>query len=329
MKRQGGDLFDRIVSKENLLLAHKNARKGKTTYKQVQWVDANLEQVLNELQQMLIKGTFTTSKYVVEEGMKGGKIRKIHKLPYYPDRIVQHAIIQQCGDIWVKSMIRDTFQSIKGRGTKDCIKRVRRAIQKNKPKYALKLDIKKFYQNIKNEILLSPEILRIKCKRTFSLLKNIIQSLPEVPLGNFTSQFFGNLILTPLDWYCKQSLKIKYYFRYCDDIIIMSNFKISLLSWKLKIKEKLKIFNLQIKENINIVELYKESLNFVGVKITQSKLKLRNKISTNFKNKRRNKNIKCIPSYFGWCQYTNSMKLFYKYVPSGNWWKIAKEVSCY
>ena len=73
----------------------------------------------------------------------------------------------------------------------------------------------------------------------------------------------------------------------------------------------------------------KESLNFVGVKITQSKVKLRNKISTNFKNKRRNKNIKCIPSYFGWCQYTNSMKLFYKYVPSGNWWKIAKEVSCY
>jgi hypothetical protein len=115
-----GNLFDKIISIDNLRAAHHKARKGKSHYKEVQWVDSNEQEALERIQRLLIDGTFKTSKYTVEHTLKGDKMRTIHKLPYFPDRIVQHAIVNVCSEAWTRSMIRDTFQSIKGRGTTDC-----------------------------------------------------------------------------------------------------------------------------------------------------------------------------------------------------------------
>ena len=69
--------------------------------------------------------------------------------------------------ILIRSMIRDTYQSIPGRGTTDCFKRTNRAI---KPTYAMKIDIRKFYPSAKPEHILKPHVFRIKCPRTFDLL---------------------------------------------------------------------------------------------------------------------------------------------------------------
>ena len=42
MKRHG-NLFEKIIDKDNIRLAHKNARKGKTFYSEVKNIDLNLE----------------------------------------------------------------------------------------------------------------------------------------------------------------------------------------------------------------------------------------------------------------------------------------------
>ena len=109
---QGGDLFDRVVSMDNLREAHRKAKRGKSHYREVKWVNENEEYALGLIQKMLIEGTFNTSPYVIEVAVKGEKLRTIHKLPYFPDRIVQHAIVNICAPTWINSMIRDTFQSI-------------------------------------------------------------------------------------------------------------------------------------------------------------------------------------------------------------------------
>lgn len=313
MKMQGGDLFDRIVCIENLRIAHKKASKGKSHYDEVKWVNSCGDVALKLLQSFLINGSFTTSPYRVEDAMKGGKLRTIHKLPYFPDRIVQHAIVNVCAPTWINSMIRDTFQSIPGRGSFDCFKRVKKAIHEDMPRYAIKLDIVKFYPSVKNKHLLNPKVFKIKCRRTNLLLKDIITSLDGLPLGNHTSQYGGNLVLSPIDWYAKQTLKIKHYFRYCDDIVIMGNSRKELLRLRSIIESKLSEIDLKIKPDLSIVDLRTEPLDFVGYRITHGTVKLRKQMATRFKAACKKGKMTALPSYFGWCKHANAVNLFRKH----------------
>ncbi len=93
MKRVG-DLYKQIYDIDNLRLAHRQARRGKSFYTEVKDIDANEDTYLYELQRMLINHTYKTSKYEIFEKREGKKLRKIYKLPYFPDRICQWAIIQ-------------------------------------------------------------------------------------------------------------------------------------------------------------------------------------------------------------------------------------------
>lgn len=86
MKRYG-NLYQKIISKENLQLAHHNARKGKGWYKEVQMIDANPDYYLGLLHNMLKYKTFHTSEYEVFIKNDSGKEREISKLPYFPDRV--------------------------------------------------------------------------------------------------------------------------------------------------------------------------------------------------------------------------------------------------
>lgn len=313
MKMQGGDLFARITSMDNLREAHRKASRGKSEYREVIWVNANEELALQNIQKMLIEGTFTTSEYVIEKAMKGGKMRTIHKLPYYPDRIVQHAIVNVCSPVWIRSMIRDTFQSLPGRGSTDCFRRVRKAVQGDKPRYATKMDIVQFYPSVKNKYVLDPRTFRIKCKRTVAVIKDIIESLDGLPLGNHTSQFAGNLVLSPVDWYAKQQLKVKYYYRYCDDIVLLSNCKDELTHFRQAITEKLAELDLVVKPDDKIIDLSEEPLDFVGFRITHGKVKLRKRMAVRFKKACRKGKVRVLPSYYGWCKHANALNLYHKH----------------
>jgi hypothetical protein len=116
MKRYGY-LFEKVCDFENIKLAHKNAKKGKKHYEEVKMVDSDINKYLNLIQEMLIKKTFKNSKYeIIIKKTDNGKIREIFKLPYFPDRIIHHCILQVIGKIWFKSLIRDTYSSLKNRG---------------------------------------------------------------------------------------------------------------------------------------------------------------------------------------------------------------------
>ena len=47
-----------------------------------------------------------------------------------------------------------------------------------------------------------------------------------LPIGNLTSQLFSNVYLNDFDHFVKEELKIKYYWRYVDDFIMIHNNKI-------------------------------------------------------------------------------------------------------
>lgn len=318
MKRQG-DLFDRLISIENLRAAHHKARKGKAHYREVQWVNENEMLAYIRIQRMLIDGTFRTSPYTVEHALKGDKMRTIHKLPYYPDRIVQHAIVNVCSEAWTKSLIRDTFQSIKGRGTTDCFRRTYGAIKKHKPRYSMKIDIRQFYPSAKPEHILKPHVFRIKCRRTFELLSEIINSLPFLPLGNHTSQYAGNLLLSPIDWYAKQQLRLKFYFRYCDDIVILHDDLSYLREVGKIITCKLAEIDLVAKEEFEIRDLNSQYLDFVGYRMNHHGVLLRKRLADNFKHACRTGRTHALPSYYGWIKHANAKRLWHKHTGQYKW----------
>lgn len=309
MKRLN-NVFDKIVSFENLKEAHRNASKGKAHYKQVQQVNENVDLNIAQLQGQLIRGEFTTSKYKVMERIEGTKLRVIHVLPYFPDRIVHHAIMQVIGDRWKSALIRDTFQSIKGRGTSDARRRVCKGMRDGKPLYYLQMDVKKFYPSVKQWV--SKQCVRqyIKCRETLNLLDDIIESVEGLPIGNYLSQMLGNLVLSPVDWYAKQVLKAKYYYRYCDDIVLMSSCKKWLRSAQKRIEAKVNQLDLSIKPTWLIQSTQHNGLDFCGYVFYLNELRLRERIKVRYLRSVELKWFISIQAYWGWIKPLNNRGLW-------------------
>lgn len=319
MKRYA-DLYEKICDIENIKLAHKNARKGKAFYSEVKMLDAELEHYCFEIQKMLVNQTFTTSEYQVEERFDGRKLRTIYKLPYYPDRIVQHALLNITGEILVNSLIRDTFQSITGRGTSDAMKRVKKLIQSEQPpRYALKIDVEKYYPSVNNSLMKLALRRKIKCEKTLWLFDNIIDSKNGLPIGNFTSQVLGNIYLSEFDWYVKQTIKPSGYFRYCDDMVFLSNSKATLISIKNQAIKYLSAIGLNIKNTWNIYDVYKNGVDFVGYVFTPFNTRLRASIATKFKTTCKDiskaefhsrRHLSQLMAYKGWVKSCNGKTLW-------------------
>lgn len=122
-----GDLFSKIYAIDNLRLAYKNAKKGKGWYKEVKEIEKDLDHYLNELRESLINHTYHTSAYEVFTRVEGQKEREIYKLPFYPDRVCQWAILQVIEPFILKTLTRDTYSALPKRGAMPIIKALRGA----------------------------------------------------------------------------------------------------------------------------------------------------------------------------------------------------------
>jgi hypothetical protein len=319
MKRHG-NLWDKITSIDNLKLAHKNAKRGKSFYSEVKMVDADPDRYMAEIQRLLVSKQFSTSAYKIEDRFDGRKMRTIYKLPYYPDRIVQHALLNVVGPILVNSFIRDTFQSIEGRGTYDAMKRVKAVVRAdNRPKYALKVDIHKYYPSIDNEIMKAQVRRKIKCPGALWLLENIVDSMQGLPIGNYTSQHLGNLYLNEFDWWVKQELRPQAYFRYCDDIVFMGENPKQLVQIKHQAEQKLAALKIHIKPSWNIYNVETQGIDFVGYVFRPNSTTVRKNIAKNFKKTcRKLTRIKVMPktalnsimAYKGWFRPASAKRLW-------------------
>lgn len=323
MKRKGY-LYDKIFDMDNLILADKNARKGKSKQIGVINFDKDKEGNLKELQNSLINREFKTSKYKIfklQEGNRGGggKERLIFQLPYYPDRILHHAVVNIIGDILTKSFTNDTYSCIKGRGIHKCLGNLTRALKdKNNTKYCLKLDIKKYYPSVNNEILKSLLRRKFKDKDLLNLLDEIIDSNLGLPIGNMLSQGFGNFYLTYFDHYLKEALKIENSFRYCDDIIILGKDKQELSIIKDKIVVYLNSLKLEL-SNWQIFPVKSRGIDYLGYVSYHDCIYLRKSIKRRFINMiKYNNNTKSIASYNGWLLACNSINLQTKYLKYEN-----------
>lgn len=314
MKRYGC-LYEQVYDLENLRVALHNSSKGKEHIRSVKRVLDNADFYLQELQQILIEERFVNGRYHVFELVERGKERTIHSLPFYPDRIVHHAIVQVCAPFWIKGFIRDTYASIPGRGIHDGVRRLQRIVPKYKGFYALKCDITKFYPSVDHEILKGILRAKIKDEKLLNLLDVIIDSGPGVPIGNYLSQYFGNIVLDQFDHWIKQEKRIKHYFRYCDDFVILHESKEYLHELRQEIGEQLSDIKLTLKRNWQVFPIEDRGIDFLGYRFWPNKTLLRKGTLRAFENRLKVKRMtlneairlrNCIGSFKGWLKYCDS-----------------------
>lgn len=223
MKRHG-DLFDNIIELDNIYLAYRKARKGKSWQNTISRFDDDLDENIFNIRDALIEKTFTTSPYT-EKMIYEPKQRIIYKLPFNPDRVAQHALMNVLEPVWSGLFIHDSYACRTGKGIHAASRRTMDFIRAaGHGAYCLKMDISKFYPSIDHDILFGIVRRKIKCPDTLWLLGDIIYSIPggkNVPIGNYTSQWLGNLYMNELDQFLKHEMKIRYYIRYCDDFVLL------------------------------------------------------------------------------------------------------------
>lgn len=312
MKRIGGDRFEEICSWDNLNQAYKEARRGKSSYREVKWMDRNLDSCLANLKYILENELYKVGEYIVIERVEGGKLRTISKLPFYPDRVIHHAILRVIAKDIRKSYIRDTFQSIPGRGTSDARKRIRRHLKDSSLKFYLQLDLKKYYPSISHPHLKNDLKNKFKCPKILNLLFTIVDSHPGLPIGNYTSQDLGNLHLTSFDWYVKQTLGVKGYFRYCDDLVFFGDSEEYLEDVRANAIKFLNGIGQTVKDSYNLKPL-STGLDFVGYVFYPDGIRLREKIYDSAVEAYLEGFYFPMASYYGWLLPTkhNELKVMY------------------
>jgi retron-type reverse transcriptase len=229
--RRHGQLWERIITAENIALAYQKARKGKAALRGVINFTKDETGNLEKVRLVLTEKTFRTSAYTAHT-IHEPKTRTIYALPFFPDRIVQHALMNILTPIWTSLFISDSYACIEGLGIHAGSRRCMEFVRQNR--YCLQADASKFYPSVNHAILKRIVRQKIKCPNTLWLIDDIIDSFPgetNIPIGNLTSQWFGNLYLNELDQYAKNVLKIKCYIRYCDDYLAFDNIKSRLREW--------------------------------------------------------------------------------------------------
>lgn len=287
MKRIG-NLYEKVYDIENLRLAHRQARRGKGFYREVKAVNANEDAYLLVLQDMLINHTYETSKYEVFEKREGEKVRQIYKLPYFPDRICQWAIIQVIEPYLIRTMTDDTYSALPGRGTERARQKVVRALHTDvvNTQWCLKVDVRKYYPSINVQKLKARFARMFKDDDLLWLIGEILDSNPDtgVPIGNYISQYSGNLYLSDFDHRVKEVYKVKHYFRYMDDMVFMAATKEELQSLVREIKVYLKEeLDLEIKDSWSLFRIDDRGLDFVGYVFTHDLIRLRKSIALSIK----------------------------------------------
>jgi len=229
------NLFDRIISPENLFLAwdeFQRNKRNKTDVREFKW---HLEENIFMLHRDLVAKNYRHGPY---EGfhISDPKQRHIHKASVR-DRILHHAIFAAINPIFEETFIATSFSCRVGygshRGVRVMEKKIRNVAQNGtRTCYVLKCDVQKFFDSLDHGVLLGILAIRIKDESTLWLLREVVGSFSTVhsplfgkkgvPIGNLTSQLFANIYMNELDHFMKHGLRVLHYGRYTDDFLVVS-----------------------------------------------------------------------------------------------------------
>ena len=220
-----------MVSLENLCEAWREFISGKRNKKDVQEFQLRLGDELSALHLELVSGEYRHGPYQ-QFSINDPKPRIIHKASVR-DRLLHHAIHRKLYPFFARAFIADSFSCQRDKGLHRALRRFRfmaRRVSRNHTRtcWVLKCDIRKFFASIDHEVLMVILRRRIADERIIDLLWRVIASFhtdPDkgLPLGNLTSQLLSNIYLDVFDQFVKHDLHWRFYIRYADDFVFLSD----------------------------------------------------------------------------------------------------------
>lgn len=265
--------YEEVISVDNLLLAWEEFREGKTSRKDVRMFTRALFYNILALHYELSNFTYQHSSYEAFT-VNDPKPRNIHKATVR-DRLLHRAIYRLLYPVFDETFIHDSYSCRENKGTHKAFEQLVgycRKVSNNctAPCFAIKMDIRKFFNNVDHKILLSLLNKRVADPLLMQLLKDVISSFEHspgqgMPLGNLTSQLFANVYMDPLDKFVKHQLKAKHYLRYADDFLILSNSEDELMGYFVEIWRFLKVeLRLELHPNKISLRKFSQGIGFVG-----------------------------------------------------------------
>ena len=264
------NVFNSKLDFKLFLEAEKRASNTRRYRSDVIKFEINLEVNIVNLIESIRNNKYKVGKYR-EFKIYEPKIRTIRCLPFI-DRIVHQWYVNEfIKPYFVCRFINDSYACINGRGTHLAVKSLQKYMRIYKRRYndyyVIQCDIKKFFESINRDILFNILSKKIKDKLLLEFTKKIIYENNDfrgIPIGNYTSQYFGNIYLNELDYYIKHELRIKYYVRYLDDFILLVENK----DRANKILDKIRIYlrdvlDLELNKKTKIYP-HKLGINFCG-----------------------------------------------------------------
>lgn len=288
--------------------AYFDCRKAKRNSINQLRFEANLERNLVDLYHDLRNGDYKIGRSIAFV-VTHPKIREVWAADFR-DRIVHHVIYNAVHERFHRRFIRDNYACIPERGTHDALRRTVRFARSathewTRPAYYMKADVANFFNSIDRLILIdllerhvqeewlrvllrqvalhdprsnfvtrSPRSLFAKVPRHKSLFH--AEENKGLPIGNLTSQFFANVYMNELDQYAKHQLKVRYYGRYVDDMVLFDEDPVVLNVWYRQMEDFLKShLALHLHPNKKRVNLADRGIDFTGFIIKPGRTYLR------------------------------------------------------
>lgn len=243
-------------------------------------------------------------------------------VPSFREQVIHHLLINALKPIFLQGIYEHAYGSIPKRGVHKAKKVIEKWIRTDWENcwYVLKIDIKKYFENIDHQILKEKLFKIIKDQKVIQLLFTIINVCDKgLPLGFYTSQWLSMWFLKDFDHYVKEKLRVRHYIRYMDDIIIFSNSKEELHQFLKDIKNYLEENKLELNRKTQIFPLELRPLDFMGFRFFRDKVILRKSILFKMCRKARrigNKikltifDLRQMMSYIGWLKSSQIYKVW-------------------
>lgn len=255
-------------------------------------------------------GTFRIESYKEFSVYEGGKWRLIQSPPL-ECRIGLNAIIRVLEKHIYPTLVPTSAASIKGRGTHRLYRKLRSDIRHDREgtRYFYKCDIRHFYQSVDQDVM--KQVIReyVKDKWLLPMLDSFVELLPKgISIGLRSSQFYGNILLSRLDHRMKEREHCRYYYRYCDDMVMLASDKQQLWHWRDAVHEETAKLGLELKpsEAVRPIETGLDFLGYVddgehGLLRKRTKQKAARKLAEIKSRRRRREVVGSLKGMAKWC----------------------------
>jgi len=294
-------MYNHLTSWDNLRLAYQRAAKGKRGQPTVAAFEHRLEDHLIALQGELRTRTYRpgryTSFYIHEP-----KRRLISAAPFR-DRVIHHALCNVIEPLFERSFIADSYANRIDKGTHRAVARAQQLARRYP--YVLQCDVRQFFPSIDHAIVRTILARKVSDGDVLWLIDQILASgrgvLTEeyemvyfpgddlfavnrprgLPIGNLTSQFWGNVYLNPFDHFVTRTLRCPGYVRYVDDMLLFAKDKRTLWQWKAVVCERLAALRLTIHPGAHPHPVT-EGIPFLGFVIFPQRRRLKRRKGVHF-----------------------------------------------